>query len=215
MKKSKLFCFIFIVTALLAVSFPLSAQSKRARKFVVSFDRFGSVKIGMTASQAAKILGVRVTRDAGYEGNTCYYTSPKRIFKNIAFMMSGRRIARIDIDSKEYATDRGAKIGDTEARIKQLYKGKYKIFQHKYVDDAHYIEVEMKGGKYSILFETDGKRVVTYRVVKNQSKSVMSKAARSQVLPNKPMDVRRNQRLSNVSKPTLFETSDVLVLIGR
>ncbi len=78
--------------------------------------------------------------------------------------MSGRRIARIDINSKEYATDRGAKIGDTEARIKRLYKGKYKVYEHKYVDDAHYIEVMMKGGKYNIIFETDGKRVVTYRV---------------------------------------------------
>ena len=166
MKKSKLFCFIFIVTALLAVSIPSNAQSKRARKFVVSFDRFGSVKIGMTASQAAKVLGVRVTRDAGYEGGTCYYTSPKRGFKDIAFMMDGRRIVRIDINSKEYATDKGAKIGDSEARIKRLYKGKYKVYKNKYVDYAHDIEVEMTGGKFSIIFETDGKRVVSYRIGK-------------------------------------------------
>jgi outer membrane protein assembly factor BamE (lipoprotein component of BamABCDE complex) len=164
MKKSKFFCFIFIVTVLLAISPSLNAQSKRARKFIVSFDRFGSVKIGMTASQAAKVLGVRVTRDAGYEGGNCYYTSPKSGFKDIAFMMSGRRIARIDINSKEYATDKGAKIGDTEARIKRLYKGMYKVYQNKYVDYAHDIEVEMKGGKFSIIFETDGKRVVSYRV---------------------------------------------------
>ncbi len=164
MKKSKLFCFIFIVTVLLAISPSLNAQSKRARKFIVSFDRFGSVKIGMTASQAAKVLGVRVTRNAGYEGGNCYYTSPKRGFKDIAFMMSGRRIARIDINSKEYATDKGAKIGDTEARIKRLYKGMYKVYQNKYVDYAHDIEVKMKGGKFSIIFETDGKRVVSYRV---------------------------------------------------
>jgi hypothetical protein len=118
----------------------------------------------MTASQAAKVLGVRVTRDAGYEGGNCYYTSPKSGFKDIAFMMSGRRIARIDINSKEYATDKGAKIGDTEARIKRLYKGMYKVYQNKYVDYAHDIEVEMKGGKFSIIFETDGKRVVSYRV---------------------------------------------------
>jgi outer membrane protein assembly factor BamE (lipoprotein component of BamABCDE complex) len=164
MKKSKFFCFIFIVTVLLAISPSLNAQSKHARKFIVSFDRFGSVKIGMTASQAAKVLGVRVTRDAGYEGGNCYYTSPKSGFKDIAFMMSGRRIARIDINSKEYATDKGAKIGDTEARIKRLYKGMYKVYQNKYVDYAHDIEVEMKGGKFSIIFETDGKRVVSYRV---------------------------------------------------
>ena len=166
MRKSNLLCFIFIVAGLLSASPTLNAQSKRAQKFVVSFDRFGPVKIGMTASQAAKVLGVRVTRDAGYEGGTCYYTSPKRGSKDIAFMMDGKRIARIDINSKDYVTDRGAKIGNTEARIKRLYKGMYKVYQNKYVDYAHDIEVEMKGGKYSIIFETDGKRVIAYRVGK-------------------------------------------------
>lgn len=163
MKKSELFCFIFIAAALLAVSSPSNAQSRRARKFVVSFDKFGSVKIGMTLSEAAKALGVRVTRNAGYEGSDCYYASPKGNFKNVAFMMSGRRIVRIDVDGKEYATDRGAKIGDSEARIKRLYKGQYKVSRHKYVDVGHYIEVKMKSGKYSIIFETDGQRITGFR----------------------------------------------------
>jgi hypothetical protein len=166
MKKSNLFRFIFIVAALLAVPSPSHAQSKRARNFVVTYDRFGPVKIGMTLSQASRALGVSVTRDAGYEGGNCYYASPKGGFKDIAFMMSGRRIVRIDIDSRDYATDRGAKVGDSEARIKRLYKGRYKVYQHKYVDEGHYIEVEMRGGKYSIIFETDGKSVGRYRVGK-------------------------------------------------
>jgi outer membrane protein assembly factor BamE (lipoprotein component of BamABCDE complex) len=162
MKKSKFLCFIFIFVALLAGSSPSSAQNNRADKFVVSYDRFGSVKIGMTLPQAAKVLGVRVTRDAGYDGNECYYASPKRGFKDVAFMMSGQRIVRIDIDNKEYATDRGAKIGGSEASIKRIYKGMYKVSPHPYVD-GHYIEVKMKGGKYSIIFETDGKRVTSFR----------------------------------------------------
>jgi len=164
MKKSKLFCLIFITAASLAASSLSNAQSKESGKFIVSFDGFGPVKIGMTAAEAAKVLGVRVTRDPGYEDNSCYYTSPKGGFEKIAFMMSGRRIARIDIDSKEYATDRGAKIGDTEARIKSLYKGMYKVLRHEYVDAGHYIEVEANGGKTRIIFETNGKRVVTFRV---------------------------------------------------
>lgn len=164
MKVSKLFCLILVVGALLAVPFQTYAQGRRARRFIVSYDRFGPVKIGMTLSEASKALGVRVTRDAGYVGSNCYYASPKGGVENIAFMMSGRRIARIDIESKAYATDRGAKVGDSEARIKRLYRGRYKVYRHKYVDDGHYIEVEMKGGKYSIIFETDGKRVGTYRV---------------------------------------------------
>jgi hypothetical protein len=164
MKVAKLFCLTAVVVTFLSVPSPALAQSKRAPRYIVSPDRFGPVKIGMTLSQASKALGVRVTRDAGYDGDSCYWASPKGGFKGIAFMMSGRRIARIDIESDGYATDRGAKVGDSEARIKRLYRGGHRVIPHKYVDDAHYIEVEAGGGRYSIIFETDGKRVTTYRV---------------------------------------------------
>ena len=107
---------------------------------------------------------MRVTRDAGYDGDDCYYATPKGDFKGIAFMMNGTRIVRIDVESGNHTTDRGAKIGDSEARIKRLYKGSYKVSRHKYFDAGRYIEIEIKGGRYSIIFETDGKRVTTYRV---------------------------------------------------
>jgi hypothetical protein len=164
MEKSKPFGLIFVIAALLAVSSQASAQGERARRLVVSYDGFGPVKIGMTLSQASRALGVRVTRDAGYAGDDCYYATPKGGFKGIAFMMSGTRIVRIDVESGSYTTDRGAKIGDSEARIKLLYKGAYKVSRHKYFDAGRYIEVEIKGGRYGIIFETDGKRVTTYRV---------------------------------------------------
>jgi len=157
------FCFILTTASLLIYSPSSSALTLRAPKYVVSYNGFGPVKIGMSLPQAAKVLGVRVTRDAGYEGNECYYASPKRGFKEVAFMMSGQRIVRVDIDSKEYATDRGARVGDTEAKIKRLYKGKVKVSQHPYVDYGHYLEVEFEDGRYSLIFETDGKRVTRFR----------------------------------------------------
>jgi hypothetical protein len=163
MKVSKLLRLI-MAAALLAMPCQARAQGERARRLTVSYDRFGPVRIGMTLSQASKALGVRVTRDVGYDGNGCYYASPKGGFKDIAFMMSGPRIARIDINSDGFTTDRGAKVGDSEARIKRLYRGRYKVYRHEYVDYGHYIGVEMKGGRYSIIFETDGKTVTTYRV---------------------------------------------------
>lgn len=162
MKKLNISCFILTITFLLTVSPSFNAQTKRAPDYVVTYNSFGGVKVGMTVSKASKALGIPLVRGAGYEGD-CYYVSPKRGFKNVAFMMNGQQIARIDIDGKEYATDRGAKVGDTEAKIKRLYKGIYKVSPHKYIDHAHYIEVEMKGGKYSIIFETDGKRVTRFR----------------------------------------------------
>jgi hypothetical protein len=44
-----------------------------------------------------------------------------------------------------FSTDRGAKIGDSEARIKGLYKGKYKVLRHEYVDTGHYPKLNLRG----------------------------------------------------------------------
>lgn len=118
----------------------------------------------MTLPQASKALGVGVTRDAGDGGDGCYYASPESRYEGVFFMMSGARIVRIDVRSSRYATDRGARVGDSEARVKRLYRGEYKISRHKYFEAGRYIEVAAKGGRYLIIFETDGKRVTTYRV---------------------------------------------------
>lgn len=165
MKVSKLFYLNLAVAAMVAVPSDAFAQGGRSRRVVVSYDRFGPVKIGMTLPQAARALGVSVTRDAGYDGDGCYYASPKEGgFKSVAFMMSGRRIVRVDVDNGDYATNRGARVGDSEARIKRLYRSRYKVIPHKYLDDGHYLEVEAENGRYYIIFETDGKRVTRYRV---------------------------------------------------
>jgi len=152
-----------VVMSAAVPSHPL-AQSVRDRRPVVTHDGFGPVKVGMTLPQASKALGVRVTRGAGYEGDGCYYASPERGYEGVLFMMSGSRIVRIDVSGGRHATDRGARVGDSEARIKRLYRGEYTVSRHKYVDQGRYIEVAAKGGRYLIIFETDGRRVTTYRV---------------------------------------------------
>jgi hypothetical protein len=159
MKKMKIFCFILTIILLLTVSPLTDAQTKRAPKYVVTFNSFGKVKVGMTVSKASKALGVRLTT---VEQGDCRYFEAKGAFKDIGFMVNGGTIARFDVFERGFATDRGAKVGDTEARIKRLYKGQYKVSKHFYTD-GHYITVEMKGRKYFIIFETDGKRVTNFQ----------------------------------------------------
>ena len=77
-------------------------------------------------------------------------------------MVNNGVIARFDVSETGYATDIGAKVGDTEDEIKRLYERMFKVSPHKYVD-GHYITIEMKGGKYGIIFETDGKHVTSFR----------------------------------------------------
>ena len=77
-------------------------------------------------------------------------------------MVNGGKIARIDISERSYATDKGVKVGDSETEIKRLYRGTYKVSKHFYTD-GHYIEIESKDKRFSIIFETDGKRVTYIR----------------------------------------------------
>jgi hypothetical protein len=69
-------------------------------------------------------------------------------------------MARVDTTSRRYMTAEGARVGDTEARIKQLYRGRVTVEPHKYID-GHYLIVGNK--KSAIIFETDGKKVLMIR----------------------------------------------------
>lgn len=79
-------------------------------------------------------------------------------------------IARIDIDNPKITTVSGAKVGDTEARIKSLYPGQIKVTPHTYNGpQANYLTFVPKNKaeqNYRVIFETDGQRVTRYRVGK-------------------------------------------------
>ena len=127
----------------------------------VTFNSFGKVKTGMTVSQASQALGTKLTGepDAGID---CYYVNPKQGFKGVRFMVTNGSVARIDIESKAYATDKGAKVGDTEAKIKSLYK-RVTVNPQKYDEKKHDLEVYSDDEQFLIIFETDGKRVTGFR----------------------------------------------------
>jgi hypothetical protein len=74
-------------------------------------------------------------------------------------------IARLDVQqTTAITTDTGAKVGDSEARVLELYKGRTKVEEHKYLGpEGHYVLVLGADGKAQIVFETDGKAVVSYR----------------------------------------------------
>lgn len=154
MPRKNLYRLLMLNVVVLTLSVLINAQTKPN---IVGFNSFNGVKVGMTAAQGSKALGAKlVSRDT----DVCRYYQTKT-FKDIAFMVNDGTIARFDILENTYSTERGAKIGDTEARIKSLYKGMFKVTKHKYTD-GHYITVMKKGTKYGIVFETDGKRVVSY-----------------------------------------------------
>ena len=80
-------------------------------------------------------------------------------------MVIDGKIARVDVyGNSPITTVSGAKIGDSEDRIKSLYA--VRITPHEYVRGGHYLTFipnDRFDRQYRMVFETDGKRVKLIR----------------------------------------------------
>ncbi|MCW5314134.1 hypothetical protein GTQ43_10055 [Nostoc sp. KVJ3] len=142
------------------------AKTKLTNQAKLFINGIGTVRVGMTVSQAVKAAGIQLVGDT--PNNSCYYVKPRNEPKNLLFMVTKGRISRVDVvrHNSQITTLKGAKIGDTEAQIKSLYPGQIKVTPHKYVQGGHYltfIPKDRANQNYRVVFETDGKRVTQFR----------------------------------------------------
>ncbi|MGH9421718.1 MAG: hypothetical protein ACRD3J_17200, partial [Thermoanaerobaculia bacterium] len=130
-------------------------------KWVVTPAGIGPVRAGMPVAEANAALGGILVVPA--RASACYYVQPKSEPKQIAFMVEKGEIARVEVQAgSDITTTEGAKIGDTEDRIKALYPG-IEVRPSKYGSGHTLVMTPKSGGNNRIVFETDGKKVVSYR----------------------------------------------------
>lgn len=139
---------------------PPAPPEEKAGQWQVTPAGIGAVKAGMSVEEANVILGNSLTIPAKLQ--ECDYVRPKSQ-NGVALMVEKGEISRVDVQpGSSVATVAGAKIGDSEDRIKTLYPG-IEVKPAKYAP-GHYMEFTPKdGGNNRIVFETDGKKVVKYR----------------------------------------------------
>ena len=132
--------------------------------FTVDERGIGPIRAGMTVAEAAKAMGGGFGAPAGYDGG-CGYAALTKAPRGLAVMLENNKVARVEIRSGSIPTSAGAKIGDTEARIKSLYGARVTSTPAKYDPKGHYLTVTPtdKNAPYRIVFETDGKVVTNYR----------------------------------------------------
>ncbi|HEY6361863.1 MAG TPA: hypothetical protein VIX63_12200 [Vicinamibacterales bacterium] len=106
---------------------------------------------------AAQIAG-HVEKLGDVEG--CVYAKAAGA-PGLLIMLFGGKVVRFDVIEPVLATAAGAKVGDSEARIQELYPGRVLVEPHKYTD-GHYLVVDSAPGR-RLVFETDGTRVTRYR----------------------------------------------------
>jgi hypothetical protein len=143
---------------------PNGAARDSVSDLAVSEDGLGQLQIGMTLTEAVNMGLLNERPDLK---QTCDFVFPAvgaGIPDGVGVMVVKGKVARIDVDTGAVTTEEGAKIGDTEDRIKSLYGDDLQIKPHKYTD-GHYMIVKSDSaasGK-EIVFETDGQKVTMFR----------------------------------------------------
>ena len=132
--------------------------------WTVNIRGIGPLQAGMSRTQAAAVMGVSPAAiDSAW--TDCDYVGFGDMPEGVSFMVEGGTIARVDVDKGRVATEEGARIGDSEARIRQLYGSRLTVTPHKYIE-GHYLTVlpkEAADSAFRIVFETDGHNVIQYR----------------------------------------------------
>lgn len=126
---------------------------------------YGALRIGMTVRNAATALGSPEPSMVGLD-TACAYPKFDNQPAGMRIMIVRGNVARLDIDSASIATGLGARVGDPESRIKELYGSRVVVQPHKYDSTGHYLIVNPippTNVGFELVFETDSGRVTRYR----------------------------------------------------
>ena len=137
-----LFATTIVLTMISGTIVPQIAQATPAltTESRVGTNGIGPVHVGMTASEAETAAGRTIIIRKNVLGGTCTYASFRGL-DGVDFMLIKGIIERVDISNRAISTLRGAAIGDTETRIRNLYPGQTKTTRHPYArrNDGHYL----------------------------------------------------------------------------
>lgn len=119
----------------------------------------------MTVAEARTALGGTLLLPSATDTAECEYGRSTSLPPGVSLLVERGVVGRVNVDSGVVATAEGARIGDTEARVRELYGDRASVSPHKYTD-GHYLTVvpaNRADTVHRIIFETDSGRVVRYR----------------------------------------------------
>ncbi|MGH7650816.1 MAG: hypothetical protein ACREMS_03135 [Gemmatimonadaceae bacterium] len=131
----------------------------------LSEDGLGQIQIGMNLDDAVNMGLLNENPEMKPDCDFVFPAVGAGIPDGVSVMVVKGKVARIDVDTGSVTTEDGAKIGDSEDRIRAIYDGDVQVEPHKYIEGGHYMTVmgdSASAGK-AIVFETDGKHVTSFR----------------------------------------------------
>lgn len=172
--RSRIVLYSIVVASLLACGKPDDGAStggtpnpagRDSSELALSEEGIGPVQIGMQLSEAVNMGILSENPNLKPECDYVFPAVGSGIPEGVSVMVVRGRIARIDVDTGAVTTDEGAKLGDSEQRLKTLYGEDLKETPHKYIEKGHYFTVlgdSASAGK-ALVFETDGQQVTMIR----------------------------------------------------
>lgn len=137
------------------------ADSAPPEPWAVSAHGAGPLQIGMRIPDLMPYLAENT--DTTGVGGGCRFVVVADAPDSVGFMVESGRLARIDVRGGPTPTVEGARIGDAESRIDELYPGLRRM-PHKYTDGNYLVVIPVAADTlYRYVFETDGERVTRYR----------------------------------------------------
>jgi len=144
---------------------PNGAAHDSISDLALSEEGLGQIQVGMTLDEAVNMGLLNERPDLKSECDFVYPAVGAGVPEGVSVMVVKGKIARIDVDTGAVTTEDGAKIGDTEDRVKSIYGDDVKVAPLKYIEGGHYMTVlgdTASAGK-AIVFETDGQHVTKFR----------------------------------------------------
>ena len=135
----------------------------------LSLQGIGPVNVGMTLDEASAAAGTPIrTRPGDPFGPECEFAYAAAV-PEVTFMVFHGRIARVDVTRSRgdrVTTVSGIGSGSTEDEVKRVYPGRIQVQRHPYVPTGHYlvyVPADSNLAHLSMIFETDGRVVTTFR----------------------------------------------------
>lgn len=122
------------------------------------------VQFGMTLADAEKAAGSKLVTDA--PKSNCYAVKPEQGAAGVTFLISDGRVESVTIEAPPIATKSGAKVGSTEAQIKELYPGQIETqprLDGQPGNQLVFTPKDAADAKFRLVFFTDGTTVSSYR----------------------------------------------------
>ena len=142
-----------------------TGATQRPAPWTVTTFGIGPMRAGMAVREASASLNGALVAPARRDSAACDYLTWRDGPPGVKVMMENGRIARVEVDSGATTTDAGARIGDSEARIRELYGNRVSVAPHKYTSGRYLIVTPANAADslFRLVFETDGRRVTRFR----------------------------------------------------